>query len=125
MTRKNRFIMATFSMAFLFSGLNRSTSRAAPKANPSPSQSAPSDMQHDRHHKDELPRVVFLNQSAVLIASKKHKEKYKEHQTKLIEMMKMGVMVLACPDCMKQYGVKASDLIDGVQVGKPGQTQES
>ena len=82
-------------------------------------------MQHDQHHKDELPRVVFLNQSAVLIASKKHKEKYKEHQTKLIEMMNKGVMVLVCPDCMKQYGVKASDLIDGVQVGKPGQTQES
>lgn len=123
MTRKKLFIIAIVSMALLISGLNRSDLRAAPKANPSPS--APSSMQHDQHHKDELPRVVFLNQSAVLIASKKHKEKYKEHQTKLIEMMNKGVMVLVCPDCMKQYRVKASDLIDGVQVGKPEQTQES
>ena len=120
MTRKKLFIIAIVSLALLFSGLNRGNLRAAPKANPTPSS-----MQHDQHHKDELPRVVFLNQSAVLIASKKHKEKYKEHQTRLIEMMNKGVMVLACPDCMKQYGVKASDLIDGVQVGKPGQTQES
>jgi sulfur relay (sulfurtransferase) complex TusBCD TusD component (DsrE family) len=75
--------------------------------------------------KERLPRVIFLNQSAVLIASKKHKENYKEHQARLIEMMNKGVTVLVCPDCMKQYDVKASDLIDGVQVGKPSQTQES
>jgi intracellular sulfur oxidation DsrE/DsrF family protein len=75
--------------------------------------------------KEPLPRVIFLNQSAVLIASKKNKEKYREHQARMIDMMNKGVVVLVCPECMKQYGVKASDLIDGVQVGKPSQTQES
>jgi intracellular sulfur oxidation DsrE/DsrF family protein len=40
-------------------------------------------------------------------------------------MMNKGVTVLVCPDCMKQYGVKPADLIDGVQIGKPGQTHGS
>jgi predicted peroxiredoxin len=63
--------------------------------------------------------VVFLNQSAVLVASKKHKEKYREHQAKLIDSMSKGVTVLICPDCMKLYGVKAGDLIEGIQIGRP------
>ena len=74
---------------------------------------------------EELPRIIFLNQSAVSIASKKNKEKYREHQARLIDMMNKGVTVLVCPDCMKQYGITAVDLIDGVQIGKPGQTHES
>jgi intracellular sulfur oxidation DsrE/DsrF family protein len=36
-------------------------------------------------------------------------------------MMNKGVTVLICPDCMKQYGIKESDLIDGVQIGKLGE----
>jgi intracellular sulfur oxidation DsrE/DsrF family protein len=39
--------------------------------------------------------------------------------------MNKGVTVLVCQDCMKLYGVKAADLIDGVQIGKPRQTHES
>jgi hypothetical protein len=34
------------------------------------------------------------------------------------------VTVLICPDCMK-HGIKAGDLIDGVQIGKPGQIHYS
>jgi intracellular sulfur oxidation DsrE/DsrF family protein len=74
---------------------------------------------------EELPKIIFLNQSAVLIASKKNREEYREHQARLIDMLNKGVTVLVCPDCMKQYGVKAADLIDGVQIGKPGQVHES
>lgn len=40
-------------------------------------------------------------------------------------MMNTGVTVIICPDCMKQYGVKAADLIDGVQIGKPGPRSEA
>jgi len=74
---------------------------------------------------EELPNVIFLNHSAVLIASKKNNEKYRAHQARLIDMLNKGVTVLVCPDCMKQYGIQPSDLIDGVQVGKPRQTHES
>ena len=82
-------------------------------------------MQHDQHQNEALPKIVFLNQSAVLIASKKNREKYRDHQVRLIDLMNKGVTILICPDCMKQYGVNAADLIDGVQVGKPSQTHES
>lgn len=74
---------------------------------------------------EELPRVIFLNQSAVLIASKKNREKYRAHQARLIDILNKGVIVLVCPDCMKQYGVEASDLIDGVQIGQSGRAHES
>jgi intracellular sulfur oxidation DsrE/DsrF family protein len=96
-------------------------------ASPSPIQgrSPAANKKLDQQHKEELPQVIFLNQSAVLVASRKHRGKYKEHQARLIDMMNKGITVLVCPDCMKQYGVKAGDLIDGVQVGTPYQAQES
>jgi intracellular sulfur oxidation DsrE/DsrF family protein len=65
-----------------------------------------------------LPRVIFLNQSAVLIAAKKNNIKYKQHQARLIELMSKGVTILICPDCMKTYGVTEADLIDGIQMGQ-------
>jgi hypothetical protein len=74
---------------------------------------------------EELPKIILLDQSAVQIASKKNHERYREHQAKLIDLMNKGVTVLVCPECMKQYGVRAVDLIDGVQIGKPGQAHES
>jgi hypothetical protein len=74
---------------------------------------------------EELPKIIFLNQSAVLIASKKNREQYREHQARLIDLMNQGVTVFICPDCMKQYGIKAADLIDGVQIVKPGRAHES
>jgi hypothetical protein len=74
---------------------------------------------------EDLPKIILLNQSAVLIASKKNRDKYREHQDRLIGLMSKGVTVLICPDCMKRYGVKAADLVDGVQIGKLGQTHES
>lgn len=91
----------------------------------SPSKTAAPNEKSDQHQNEALPKIVFLNQSAVLIASKKNREKYRDHQVRLIDLMNKGVTVLICPDCMKQYGVNAADLIDGVQVGKPSQTHES
>jgi hypothetical protein len=75
--------------------------------------------------KEELPTIILLNQSAVLIASKKNMEEHREHQARLIDMMNKGVTVLICPDCMTRCGIKAADLVVGVQIGKPGQTHES
>jgi DsrE/DsrF-like family len=83
----------------------------------------PATPKSDEHDKEELPRVIFLHQSAVLIASKKNRDKYREHQAELIDLMNKGVTVLICPDCMKEYGVKATDLIDGIQIGKPKQSR--
>lgn len=110
----NPFLSLTLCIVFLPSQYSVAWARPNPSARSRSAQSP-----------DELPKVIFLNQSAVLIASKKHREEYREHQARLIDMLNKGVTVLVCPDCMKQYGVKAADLIDGVQIGKPGQAHES
>jgi hypothetical protein len=36
--------------------------------------------------------------------------------------MARGATVIACPVCMKHYGVKDGDLIAGVKVGNPDMT---
>ena len=36
--------------------------------------------------------------------------------------MKAGAMVIACPMCMKHYGVQEADLLPGIKVGQPDLT---
>ena len=121
------FFLSIIATAFLFGELVITRNHHPLLAAPTRSQSktnAPNE-KSDQRQNEALPKIVFLNQSAVLIASKKNREKYRDHQVRLIDLMNKGVTVLICPDCMKQYGVNAADLIDGVQVGKPSQTHES
>ena len=65
------------------------------------------------------PLTIFLNDKGVLVGSKAHAAKYAEHQKALGELMGKGAAVIACPMCMKHYGVQAADLLPGIQVGKP------
>jgi sulfur relay (sulfurtransferase) complex TusBCD TusD component (DsrE family) len=69
--------------------------------------------QFERGH----PVTIFLNDKGVLLGSKKNASIYREQQSALAEIIKQGGVVLICPMCMKEYGVKESDLIDGVQIG--------
>ena len=65
------------------------------------------------------PVTFFFNDKGVLVLSKKGSKKYGEHQKLLGELMQKGAVVLACPMCMKHYGVKETDLIEGAKVGNP------
>ena len=71
--------------------------------------------QHERGH----PLTIFLNDKGVLIGSKANSAKFADHQKALAELMSKGATVLICPMCMKHYGVKESDLLPGLKVGKP------
>jgi sulfur relay (sulfurtransferase) complex TusBCD TusD component (DsrE family) len=71
--------------------------------------------QHERGH----PLTVFLNDKAVLIASKANTAKFADHQKALVELVAKGANVLVCPMCMKHYGVKEADLLPGLKVGNP------
>lgn len=65
------------------------------------------------------PVTVFLNDKGVLIAAKSKASEFKEHQEALTAILKAGGVVIVCPMCMAHYGVKADDLIEGTQIGKP------
>ena len=71
--------------------------------------------QHERGH----PLTIFLNDKGVLIGSKANSAKFADHQKALAELMSKGAAVIICPMCMKHYGVKESDLLPGLKVGKP------
>ena len=71
--------------------------------------------QLDRGH----PLTIFLNDKGVLIGSKANSAKFADHQKALTDLISKGATVLICPMCMKHYGVKESDLLPGLKVGKP------
>ena len=65
------------------------------------------------------PVTIFLNNKAVLIASKANAEVFKEQQALLVELLDGGATVLICPMCMKHYSVADADLLPGIKVGNP------
>jgi sulfur relay (sulfurtransferase) complex TusBCD TusD component (DsrE family) len=71
--------------------------------------------QHERGH----PLTLFLNDRGVLVGSKAQSAKFGEHQKVLTSLMNKGATVIACPMCMKEYGVKEADLLPGIKVGSP------
>jgi sulfur relay (sulfurtransferase) complex TusBCD TusD component (DsrE family) len=77
--------------------------------------------QHERGH----PVTIFLNDRAVLVASKAYAEKYGTHQKMLAELAGKGATLLVCPMCMKHYGVKDADLLPFVKTGNPDATGEA
>jgi sulfur relay (sulfurtransferase) complex TusBCD TusD component (DsrE family) len=70
------------------------------------------------------PVVVWLNDKGVLIAAKENGGKFAPQQKMLSQLMHAGATVIACPMCMKHYGVKESDLMHGVKVGNPDLTSD-
>jgi sulfur relay (sulfurtransferase) complex TusBCD TusD component (DsrE family) len=68
------------------------------------------------------PSTIWLNDKGVLLASKEQSEKFAAQQEKLAELIAKGATVIVCPFCMRHYGVKENDLIDGAKVGNPDLT---
>ncbi|NWG87175.1 MAG: DsrE family protein [Hydrogenophilaceae bacterium] len=71
------------------------------------------------HFSKGHPLTIFLNGKGVLLASKGHAAKYAGQQKALAEMMDKGAVVIVCQYCMKQVGVKESQLLPGFKVGNP------
>jgi predicted peroxiredoxin len=74
------------------------------------------------------PTTIFLNVSAVNLASQKLPQHTngitgKTLQQMLQEFIAQGGTILICPSCMKQGGILENDLIKGVKMGSPQTTQ--
>lgn len=65
------------------------------------------------------PLTIFLNDRAVHLGARANAGRYAHHQQLLTELAGKGATLIACPMCMKHYGVLAADLLPGIQVGKP------
>jgi sulfur relay (sulfurtransferase) complex TusBCD TusD component (DsrE family) len=65
------------------------------------------------------PLTIFLNDKGVFVGSKANAAKFADQQKALGELIGKGATVLACPHCMKHYGVKEEDLLSGIKVGNP------
>ncbi|RRQ23444.1 hypothetical protein D5687_06745 [Guyparkeria sp. SCN-R1] len=68
--------------------------------------------------------IVYLNVRGVYLAAKDRKQDTlgatgRTAQETLQMAIENGARVLVCPMCMKQGGLSADDLIDGVELGKP------
>jgi intracellular sulfur oxidation DsrE/DsrF family protein len=68
------------------------------------------------------PLTVFLNDRGILLASKAHEAQYADQQKLLAELLGKGTVVIACPQCLKQFDIPQRDLLPGIQVGSPGLT---
>lgn len=67
------------------------------------------------------PVTVWLNDKGVLLASRRETGLAAQQQM-LTQLMAKGVTVIACPMCMKHFGIGEADLIEGVAVGNPDLT---
>lgn len=65
------------------------------------------------------PLTVFLNDRAVYVGAKAQAQRFTEQQKMLTELMAKGASVIACPFCMKHYGVQPTELLPGIAVGNP------
>lgn len=68
------------------------------------------------------PVAIWLNDKGVFLASKENAGKFGEQQAALAALIAKGATVIVCPFCMKHYGVKDTDLIEGAKLGNPDLT---
>jgi predicted peroxiredoxin len=78
------------------------------------------------------PVAVFLNLDAVKLAAKtgalagdqERKDSMRRVPRDILaDFIRDGGVVLMCGPCMQEFGLKTEDLVDGVQMGRPGYTQ--
>jgi len=65
------------------------------------------------------PLTVYLNDKAVLVASKKNAAQFAEQQKMLSGIAAKGGTVLVCPMCSKKFGVAEADFITGAKLTSP------
>ena len=63
--------------------------------------------------------TLYLNDKAVLVASKKNAAKFAEQQKLLSGIVEKGGTVLVCPICSKKFGVAEADFIPGAKLTSP------
>lgn len=68
------------------------------------------------------PLTIFLNDRAVVVASKKNSATYAEQQRTIADLIGKGAVILVCPMCMQHYGVQESDLLPELLTGNPQRT---
>lgn len=68
------------------------------------------------------PVTVWLNDRGVFVGDVQSAGKLKEAQGMLRELMSAGAQVIACPMCMKHYGIGDTSLLEGVKTGNPEMT---
>jgi predicted peroxiredoxin len=74
------------------------------------------------------PVAVFLNLDAVKLAAKNGEQPKTDTMRRapreiLADFIRDGGVVLMCGPCMREFGLKTEDLVEGVQMGRPGYTQ--
>lgn len=65
------------------------------------------------------PVTIWLNDRGVYAGSKARAADFAEAQGQLAALMAAGAVVIACPLCIKHYGVAETDLLEGIKVGNP------
>ena len=65
------------------------------------------------------PVTLFFNDRGIFVASKANAKKFEEQHALLAELAKAGATMIACPFCMKHYGIKEAELVEPIRVGNP------
>ena len=63
--------------------------------------------------------TIFLNDHAVLAASKANAERFSGQQKQLADLVASGASVLVCQMCMKHFGVSDDSLLPGLKIANP------
>jgi predicted peroxiredoxin len=63
--------------------------------------------------------TVFMNDRAVLAASKANAEKFPQQQKEIAELVAGGAKIFVCHMCMKHFGVGDGDLLAGLEIANP------
>jgi sulfur relay (sulfurtransferase) complex TusBCD TusD component (DsrE family) len=71
------------------------------------------------------PLTVFLNDKGVMIASKTKSGEFADQQKELSALMGKGAVVIVCQSCLQHFGLKDTELLDGVKLGTPDMTSEA
>ncbi|MCU0894134.1 MAG: DsrE family protein [Rhodospirillales bacterium] len=68
------------------------------------------------------PVTVWLNDRGVFVGDVQSGGKFSELQGMLKELMAGGAQVIACPMCMKHYGIGDTSMLQGIKTGSPQMT---
>jgi predicted peroxiredoxin len=68
------------------------------------------------------PVTIWLNDRGVFVGDVQSAGKLSQPQTMLKELMSSGAQVIACPMCMKHYGIGDTSLLSGIKTGDPKMT---
>jgi predicted peroxiredoxin len=69
------------------------------------------------------PVTIWLNDRGVFLGDLSSSAgKLSQPQTMLKELMANGAQVIACPMCMKHYGIGDTSLLSGIKTGNPEMT---